>query len=150
MAEVQLNTRSESVKIAYEANPDTNAFTDAEKEKVAASLEDITGLISEGANINITGSGTSGSPYIISASGGGSVDSVTGTSNRISISGTSSDPVVDISSAYAGQETITTVGSVGTGTWQGTVVAGQYGGTGVANTGKTITVSGNTTIGLLS
>jgi hypothetical protein len=42
---------------------------------------------------------------------------------------------------------LTSVGTIATGTWQGTVVAGQYGGTGVANTGKTITVSGNTTIG---
>jgi alpha-tubulin suppressor-like RCC1 family protein len=32
-----------------------------------------------------------------------------------------------------------------TGTWSGTVVAGQYGGTGVANTGKTITIGGNLT-----
>ena len=31
------------------------------------------------------------------------------------------------------------------GTWIGTVVAGQYGGTGVANTGKTITLGGNFT-----
>ena len=29
--------------------------------------------------------------------------------------------------------------------WQGTAVAGQYGGTGVANTGKTITLGGNVT-----
>lgn len=42
---------------------------------------------------------------------------------------------------------LTSVGTIATGTWNGTVVAGQYGGTGVANTGKTITVSGNTTIG---
>lgn len=42
---------------------------------------------------------------------------------------------------------LTSVGTIGTGTWQGTAIAGQYGGTGVANTGKTITVSGNTTIG---
>jgi len=32
-----------------------------------------------------------------------------------------------------------------TGTWSGTVVAGQYGGTGIANTGKTITIGGNLT-----
>lgn len=32
-----------------------------------------------------------------------------------------------------------------TGTWNGTVIAGQYGGTGVANTGKTITLGGNLT-----
>jgi len=32
-----------------------------------------------------------------------------------------------------------------TGTWTGTVIAGQYGGTGIANTGKTITIGGNLT-----
>lgn len=42
---------------------------------------------------------------------------------------------------------LTSVGTISSGTWQGTAIAGQYGGTGVANTGKTITVSGNTTIG---
>lgn len=42
---------------------------------------------------------------------------------------------------------LTAVGAVVTGTWNASVIAGQYGGTGVANTGKTITVSGNTTIG---
>lgn len=36
-----------------------------------AKLSNITGLITEGANITITGSGTSGSPYSIAASGGG-------------------------------------------------------------------------------
>lgn len=42
---------------------------------------------------------------------------------------------------------LTTLGTIGTGVWQGTLVAGQFGGTGVNNSGKTITVSGNTTIG---
>lgn len=40
---------------------------------------------------------------------------------------------------------LTTVGTIGTGVWNGSVVAGQYGGTGVANTGKTITLGGNLT-----
>lgn len=40
---------------------------------------------------------------------------------------------------------LTTVGIIGTGTWQGSVIAGQYGGTGIANTGKTITLGGNLT-----
>ena len=40
---------------------------------------------------------------------------------------------------------LTSVGTIGTGTWQGTVVAGQYGGTGVNNSGKTITIGGNFT-----
>ena len=40
---------------------------------------------------------------------------------------------------------LTSVGTIGTGTWNGSVIAGQYGGTGVANTGKTITLGGNLT-----
>jgi hypothetical protein len=40
---------------------------------------------------------------------------------------------------------LTSVGIIGTGTWQATAIAGQYGGTGVANTGKTITLGGNLT-----
>jgi hypothetical protein len=40
---------------------------------------------------------------------------------------------------------LTSVGTITTGTWNGSVVAGQYGGTGVANTGKTITLGGNVT-----
>lgn len=38
---------------------------------------------------------------------------------------------------------LTSVGTIGTGTWQGTIIDGQYGGTGIANTGKTITLGGN-------
>jgi hypothetical protein len=64
-----------------------------------------------------------------------------GTNNRISISA----DAIDISSSYVGQSTITTLGTIGTGTWQGSVIAGEYGGTGVANTGKTITIGGNLT-----
>ncbi len=41
--------------------------------------------------------------------------------------------------------TIAATNSTMTGTWNGTVIAGQYGGTGVANTGKTITLGGNLT-----
>lgn len=40
---------------------------------------------------------------------------------------------------------LATIGTIGTGTWQAGVIAGQYGGTGVANTGKTITLGGNLT-----
>ncbi len=38
---------------------------------------------------------------------------------------------------------LTSVGTIGTGTWQGTIITGQYGGTGVNNSGKTITLGGN-------
>ena len=52
--------------------------------------------------------------------------SVTGTTNRISVSGAG----VDISSSYVGQATITTLGTITTGTWNGTTIAVANGGTG--------------------
>ncbi|MBI3887927.1 hypothetical protein HY310_02570, partial [Candidatus Microgenomates bacterium] len=43
---------------------------------------------------------------------------------------------------------LTSVGTLTSGSWTAGLIAGQYGGTGVANTGKTITIGGNlTTIG---
>lgn len=64
-----------------------------------------------------------------------------GTADRITANADS----IDIASTYAGQSTITTLGNVTTGTWSGSVVLGLYGGTGVANSGKTITLGGNLT-----
>ena len=56
----------------------------------------------------------------------GNVISAVGTSNRISVSGSG----IDIAATYVGQTSITTVGTVGTGTWQGSAVGTSYGGTG--------------------
>ena len=47
--------------------------------------------------------------------------------------------------SLTGGTSIATLGTVTAGTWNATVVAGAYGGTGVANTGKTITLGGNLT-----
>jgi hypothetical protein len=70
----------------------------------------------------------------------------TGTSNRITVSGGGGlAPTIDISSSYVGQSSITTVGTITTGTWQGTLVSPTYGGTGVNNGSSTITVGGNVT-----
>jgi hypothetical protein len=71
---------------------------------------------------------------------GNTIDAV-GTTDRISVS----TDAIDIASTYVGQISITTLGTIGTGTWAGTAVAGQYGGTGVDNSGKTITLGGNLT-----
>ncbi len=60
----------------------------------------------------------------------GTVTSVTGTANRITIGGTASDPVVDIAGNYVGQNTINTLGTITTGTWNGTTIAVANGGTG--------------------
>jgi hypothetical protein len=48
-------------------------------------------------------------------------------------------------SVNASQTQITAIGTLTSGTWNASVIAGQYGGTGVANTGKTITIGGNFT-----
>ena len=48
-------------------------------------------------------------------------------------------------SGWAGSSNITTLGIIGTGTWNSNIITGQYGGTGIANTGKTITLGGNFT-----
>lgn len=73
----------------------------------------------------------------LGAGGGGSgtVTSVTGTSNRISISGTATDPIVDISSLYVGQTSITTLGTIATGTWNATAIGLTKGGTGLTALG---------------
>jgi hypothetical protein len=53
------------------------------------------------------------------------VTSVTGTTNRITSSG-GATPAIDISAAYIGQTSITTLGTIGTGTWQGSAVQDAY------------------------
>lgn len=77
-------------------------------------------------------------------------DGVSQTGNTINVNVTANrtaitSDAVDISANYVGQSSITTVGTIATGTWNGTVIAGEYGGTGVANTGKTVTLGGNLT-----
>jgi hypothetical protein len=69
------------------------------------------------------------------------VVNVIGTANRITANADS----VDIASTYVGQTSITTLGTIGTGTWQGTIVGPTYGGTGVNNGSRTITLGGNFT-----
>ena len=89
----------------------------------------------------------SGAGQVIAGDGltkSGNTLNAVGTTNRISISA----DAIDISASYIGQATITTLGTISTGVWQGSVIAGAYGGTGVANTGKTITLGGSlSTIG---
>lgn len=62
---------------------------------------------------------------------GSYVSSVSGTTNRITSTG-GSTPQIDISASYVGQASITTLGTVGTGTWNATAITVPYGGTGVA------------------
>jgi hypothetical protein len=56
----------------------------------------------------------------------GGVSSVSGTTNRITTSPTTGAVVVDISASYVGQSSITTLGTITTGTWNGTAIADAY------------------------
>lgn len=56
---------------------------------------------------------------------------VVGTTNRITVAADS----IDIASTYVGQATITTLGTIATGVWNGTLIPLQYGGTGAALNG---------------
>lgn len=72
----------------------------------------------------------------------GSVASVSGTANRITSTG-GVNPVIDIAATYVGQASITTLGTIATGVWQGTLIAPTYGGTGVNNGANTLTLAGS-------
>ena len=81
---------------------------------------------------------------------------LTGTANRIIVTGN----VFDIASSYAGQSSITTLGTIGAGIWNGTTIAINKGGTGATtandgfnalapsqsgHTGKFLTTNGTNT-----
>ena len=69
----------------------------------------------------------------------GTTFDVVGTTNRIDANANN----IDISANYVGQTSITTLGTITTGTWQGSVLGSTYGGTGVNNGSRTITLGGN-------
>lgn len=78
------------------------------------------------------------------------VTSVT-SANGLSVSGGTLSFSGSSYSPTAGSNSITTLGTIGTGTWNASVIAGQYGGTGVANTSMTLTLGGNmTTTGVIT
>ncbi len=61
--------------------------------------------------------------------------SMTGTTNRITVAngdGTTGAPTFDISASYVGQTSITTLGTISTGIWQGNAVGLVWGGTGAS------------------
>ena len=86
--------------------------------------------------------------------GSGNVTGPLSSVTTVALSGATSGTTTLQATAVAGTTTITLPAATGTvaltnstmtGTWNGTAIAGQYGGTGVANTGKTITLGGNLT-----
>lgn len=80
---------------------------------------------------------------------------ITGTSARISVTnggGVAGNPTIDIDTSYVGQSSITTLGTIATGTWHGTAIAADYGGTGQASytTGDLLYASGATALSKLA
>lgn len=80
----------------------------------------------------------------------GGVTSVSGTTNRITSTG-GATPVIDIDAAYVGQSSITTLGTVTTGTWTATKLAEAYGGTNQSTytTGDTLYASASNVLSKL-
>lgn len=81
----------------------------------------------------------------------GVVTSVSGTANRITSTG-GTTPVIDIAATYVGQTSLTTLGTITTGTWNATTVGVVYGGTGLtsATQGDMLYASASNTYSLLA
>lgn len=84
-----------------------------------------------------TGTFTAGAGLTIT----GNEFNVIGTANRITVNPDS----VDIASTYVGQTSITTLGTIGTGTWNGTTIAVANGGTGLTTATARGIIYGNGT-----
>jgi hypothetical protein len=91
-----------------------------------------------------TGTFTAGNGLTIT----GTEFNVVGTADRITVNPDS----VDIASTYVGQSTITTLGTITTGTWNGTTIGSGYGGTGLTTyaTGDLIYASATNTLAKLT
>ena len=95
-----------------------------------ATARTISGTSFDGtANITLNNTGiTNGAGYTTNV---GTVTSVSGVTNRTTITGVATvNPTVDIASTYVGQSSITTLGTIGSGVWNGTAIAAINGGTG--------------------
>ena len=71
----------------------------------------------------------------------GNIFNAVGTADRITVAA----DAIDIASTYAGQSSITTVGTIATGTWNGTTIAIANGGTGATTAADARTNLGATT-----
>lgn len=76
-----------------------------------------------------------------SGGGGGTVTSVSGTTDRITSTGGAAT-VIDIAGTYVGQTSLTTLGTVATGTWNATTIAVNRGGTGATTLTGVLTGNG--------
>lgn len=83
--------------------------------------------------------------------GSGDIQSISGTANRITVTA-GVNPVIDIAATYVGQASITTLGTIATGTWNGTAIGPTFGGTGLTSTtiNRILYSSANNVIGQIT
>jgi hypothetical protein len=89
---------------------------------------------------------------LIGNGSGFTLATLTGTANEIAISNASGSITIEIANTYIGQNTITTLGTITTGTWQGTAVGVGFGGTGLSTyaVGDLLYASAATTLAKLT
>lgn len=139
---------------------DATDFTLLEQPQVTSylGLTDTPGSFSGDANEFVrVNAGASGLEHVAAGSinvgdfnnDGTYLTSVTGTASRISISG---GDTIDIDAAYVGQTSITTLGTIGTGTWNASTIGETVGGTGQTTyaTGDILYASGANTLSKLA
>lgn len=132
------------------STPVNNEFNQLQSAFSGTSGHDHSGGTGLGPNITLTAFGISGSTSGILVStgnaGGVTTTTITGTSNQITVvngSGAAGNPTLSIATGYVGQTSLTTLGTIGTGTWNGSVIGATYGGTGINNGSNTVTLGGN-------
>ena len=97
----------------------------------ATSLTDGGLLLGSGTGaVTALGVAANGQIPIGDGSGDPQLATISGTSNQIDVTNGAASITLSLSSSYVGQTSITTLGTIATGTWQGSNIGVPYGGTG--------------------
>lgn len=118
---------SSGYQLIMDCNGDISIYDTSGKLLTAASASDLTGstgIVAE----------TAANVY--------AARTLTGTADKITVTngdGISGNPTFTIAATYIGQTSLTTLGTITTGVWNGTILTGTYGGTGINNGSKTLT-----------
>lgn len=133
---ITLNLTSGLVANKVLASPNGATGTVTLRSLVAADLPNTT--VSAGSYTNASFTVDAQGRLTAASSGTAPVTSVSGTLNRISVTGTTA-VTIDIDAAYVGQTSITTLGTITTGTWNGSSISTTY------TDAKIVSVSGTAT-----
>ena len=99
----------------------------------ATSLTDGGLLLGSGTGaLTALGVAANGQIPIGDGSGDPQLATISGTSNQIDVTNGAASITLSLSSSYVGQTSITTLGTIATGTWEGTDIGVAHGGTGVS------------------